>query len=61
VSIWSLFVFFLLIVFFFYFQACQDVLTQYYGQEQKDFVLPSDAHKVDQYTATPLAQSEVMI
>ncbi|KAI8881955.1 ribonuclease III [Backusella circina FSU 941] len=43
------------------FRACQDALTQYYGQEQKNFVLPSDAHKVDQYDASPLAQIEVMI
>ncbi|KAG2229135.1 hypothetical protein INT48_005073 [Thamnidium elegans] len=43
------------------FRACQDALTSYYGQEQKDFTLPSDAENVDKYTATPLGNTQAII
>lgn len=43
------------------FRACQDALTRYYGQEYKDFTLPSDAENVDKYTANPLGNTQAII
>ncbi|KAI8638895.1 ribonuclease III domain-containing protein [Parasitella parasitica] len=43
------------------FRACQDALTSYYGQECKDFTLPSDAENVDKYVANPLGNTQAII
>lgn len=42
-------------------QACQDALTSYYGQEYKDFTLPSDAENVDKYVANPLGNTQAIV
>ncbi|EPB84156.1 hypothetical protein HMPREF1544_09078 [Mucor circinelloides 1006PhL] len=43
------------------FRACQDALTSYYGQEYKDFTLPSDAENVDKYVANPLGNTQAIV
>ncbi|EIE76439.1 hypothetical protein G6F46_000486 [Rhizopus delemar] len=43
------------------FRACQNALINHYGQEQKDFILPSDADKVEKYTPAPLGTSQALI
>ncbi len=42
-------------------QACQDALISFYGQEQKDFTLPSDADRVDKYVASPLGNTQAIV
>ncbi|KAI8986043.1 ribonuclease III domain-containing protein [Pilobolus umbonatus] len=43
------------------FRACQDALTKHFGREEKNFTLPSDADKVDNYLAKPLADTAPII
>ncbi|KAI8142439.1 ribonuclease III domain-containing protein [Fennellomyces sp. T-0311] len=43
------------------FRACQDALASYYGKEEKDFVLPSDADHVDNYKPPVLGSTEAII
>ncbi|KAI8383990.1 ribonuclease III domain-containing protein [Blakeslea trispora] len=43
------------------FRACQDALISFYGQEQKDFTLPSDADRVDKYVASPLGSTQAIV
>ncbi|KAI9474255.1 MAG: ribonuclease III domain-containing protein [Benjaminiella poitrasii] len=43
------------------FRACENALIDYYGQEYKDFILPSDADKVDRYTPAPLGNTQAII
>ncbi|KAI7900601.1 ribonuclease III domain-containing protein [Cokeromyces recurvatus] len=38
------------------FRACQDALLHHFGKEYKDFVLPSDADKVEKYVPAPLGK-----
>ncbi|KAI9267981.1 ribonuclease III domain-containing protein [Phascolomyces articulosus] len=43
------------------FRACQDALASYYGKEEKDFVLPSDAEHVDNYKPPVLGSTEAIV
>ncbi|KAG2218708.1 hypothetical protein INT45_002416, partial [Circinella minor] len=42
-------------------RACQDALASYYGKEEKDFVLPSDADHVDNYKPPVLGSTEAIV
>ncbi|KAI7884759.1 ribonuclease III [Lichtheimia hyalospora FSU 10163] len=43
------------------FRACQDALIGYYGKEEKDFMLPSDASHVDNYKPPVLGTTEAIV
>ncbi|KAI9491042.1 ribonuclease III domain-containing protein [Zychaea mexicana] len=43
------------------YRACQDALASHYGKEEKDFVLPSDADKVDNYKPAALGCTEAIV
>ncbi|CEP11810.1 hypothetical protein [Parasitella parasitica] len=43
------------------FRANQNALISYYGQEYKDFTLPSDAENVDKYVANPLGNTQAIV
>ncbi|KAI8331728.1 ribonuclease III domain-containing protein [Chlamydoabsidia padenii] len=42
-------------------RACRDALVKHYGQEQKDYSLPSDAHLVDTYVPPVLGDTEAIV
>ncbi|CAO3624356.1 unnamed protein product [Cunninghamella echinulata] len=43
------------------YRACRDALINYYAQEEKDFHLPSDADRLENYHPPVLADTEVII
>ncbi|KAI8339001.1 ribonuclease III domain-containing protein [Chlamydoabsidia padenii] len=42
-------------------RACRDALMRHYAQEQKDYILPSDAHLVDSYVPPVLGDTEAIV
>ncbi|KAI8093536.1 ribonuclease III domain-containing protein [Halteromyces radiatus] len=42
-------------------RACRDALMNHYAQEQKDYILPSDAHLVDSYVPPVLGDTEAIV
>lgn len=42
-------------------RACRDALVRHYAQEQKDYILPSDAHLVESYVPPSLGDTEAIV